>query len=184
MGSSSEHDTSSPARQPPEFLAVGRVVKPHGVRGGLKVVVLSDLIQSLRESTMVFHGADKLPARIREIRPHQSGFLLFLEGFSNRSEAELLRDQKLYLRYDDVDALTEDTYYHWQIIGLEVYTHEGEELGSVVNVLETGANDVYVIHDESGDELLLPAITSVILEVDLENSMMIVNLLPGMRSGS
>jgi 16S rRNA processing protein RimM len=181
MGSYKEHNTGNPARQPPEFLAVGRIVKPHGVHGGLKVVVLSDLIETLTETTTVFLGQDKIPARIREIRPHQNGFLMFLEDLDSRNEAEKMRGEIIYTRYDDVDALPEDTYFYWQIIDLEVYTHEGERLGSVVNVLETGANDVYVIREESGGELLLPAIPSVILEVDLDDSRMIVNLLPGLR---
>jgi 16S rRNA processing protein RimM len=182
MGSYSEHKSDNPARQPPEFLAVGRIVKPHGIHGGLKLVVLSDLIRSLSASMVVFLGQEKIPAKIIEIRPHQNGFLMFLEDYGSRNMAEQLRGQNIYLRYDDVGELPEDTYFHWQIIDLEVYTHEGERLGTVVNVLETGANDVYVIREEAGDELLLPAIASVILEVDLDNSRMIVNLLPGLRS--
>jgi 16S rRNA processing protein RimM len=182
MGSAGFKGETSGARQPPRFLAVGRVVRPHGVRGALRVVALSDLIHSLTPSTKVYLGPDHESAIVRDFRSHGKDFLLFLERCEDRSSAEHWRDKVVHIRFEEAQALPEGIFYHWQILGLQVITQQGEILGEVTKILETGANDVYVVRDESGVELLLPAIESVILDVDLDKSCMTVNLLPGLRS--
>jgi 16S rRNA processing protein RimM len=179
----SDHQAKKPdARQPPEHLAVGRIVRPHGVRGELRILALSDLFEGIEPSTTIYLGQGKIPAVVSSIRPHKEGYLLTLEGCEDRDTAEQWRGDTVYLAFTDAAALPEDTYFHWQILDLEVKTEEGEILGKVVDIIETGANDVYVVADESGSELLLPAIASVILRVDLEQSRMVVNLLPGLRT--
>jgi 16S rRNA processing protein RimM len=77
--------------------------------------------------------------------------------------------------------LPEHTYYRWQILGLQVWSDEQQNLGQIVEILETGANDVYLVRSESGEELLLPAIEPVVLQVDLVGKRMRVHLLPGLR---
>ncbi len=172
---------SSDARQPPEFLAVGRVVRPHGIRGALLVEAFSELIHDLQADHQVFLGEEHKVVNVREFRSHKRGYLLSVEGCEDRDTAELWRDHRIYLRFEKTDALPEGTYFHFQILGLTVETEDAECLGTITNILQTGANDVYVVQDEAGNELLLPAIESVIREVDLENSRIIVTLLPGLR---
>lgn len=168
-------------RLPPEHLAVGRIVRPHGVRGVLVVKAFSELIQILAPSTTIYLGSEKTPAIVGMFQPHQDRFLLTLEGCNDRQAAECWRGIVIYIRFEDARPLSEDVYYHWQILDLQVFTEEGEFLGKVAQILETGANDVYVVKDEDGVELLIPAIESVILEVDLDLSRMVVNMLPGLR---
>jgi 16S rRNA processing protein RimM len=166
----------------PEDLVVGRIVRPHGVRGMLLVEPFTEVIRSLKSSQTLFLGSDKVPAVVREFRPHRARFLLGIEGCEDRDSAEQWRGTDIFLRFDDVEPLPEGIYYHWQILGLEVITDEGEVLGNVVQILETGANDVYVVRDESGEEVLLPAIESVVLHIHLQEGRMTVRLIPGLRA--
>jgi len=100
--------------------------------------------------------------------------LLQIEGISTRNDAEALRGTVVRIDRSQAAPLDEDEYYHFEILGLRVVDEEGHDLGTVVEILETGANDVYVVQRPDGSELLLPAIRSVILEVDLEHQRMVV----------
>ena len=102
-----------------------------------------------------------------------------MEGLSDRDEAELLRDQYVMVALDDAVPLEEDEFYLYQIIGLPVYTEDDEHLGEVVDVIETGANDVYVVRGPRG-EILLPAIEECILDVDIEGKRVTVRLMEGL----
>lgn len=104
--------------------------------------------------------------------------LITLDGYEDRDKAEALRGELVLVRLEDAVPLRHGEYYHHQIIGLSVVTDEGEELGSVAEIIKTGANDVYVVRGQGG-EVLLPAIQSVIRKI--EPSRMIVHLLPGLR---
>lgn len=140
----------------------------------------SDLIASLSPGDQVFIGPESAPHEIENLRPHRRRYLLSLKGCRTRNEAEAFRALEVKLRFDEVEALPEGTYYHWQILGLEVLTEEGRTLGEIQQIIETGANDVYVVRDQEGREFLLPAIESVIREVDLRAGRVTVHLLPGL----
>ena len=172
------------ARQPPEYLAVGHIVRPHGLRGLMVFQPFSDLVRNLVPSNTVYIGSERIPAIIRDFQPHKARFLLSIEGCEDFNTAERWRGETVHIRFDDAGPLTEGVYYHWQILDLQVITKGGESLGKVVQILETGANDVYVVRGQDGVELLLPAIEEVILEVDLESSRMVVKLIPGLRPDS
>jgi 16S rRNA processing protein RimM len=178
----SSREESESARQPPQHLVVGRVVRPHGVRGALVVEPVSQVIESLQPNSIVLLGEHGREYKIENIRPHRNRFLMSVAGISDRNQAEAYRDIEVSISYEDSEPLDEDEYYYWQIIGLHVETEQGQGLGEVVNIIETGANDVYIVQSESGEELLLPAIADVILEVDLEMERMVVRLLPGLQT--
>lgn len=161
-------------------LAVGRVLRPHGVRGDLVVEATSELFRSLAPSSHVYVGDSEQASVILQLRPHRNWHLLRLEGCTDRTEAERFRNLDLNIALTDAEALPEGTYFHWQIIGLSVIDEDGEQLGEVEEIIETGANDVYVVRDRAGREILLPAIEEVVLEVDHEGGQMKVRLLPGM----
>jgi 16S rRNA processing protein RimM len=167
---------------PPEDLVVGRIIRPHGIRGMLLVEPFTEVIRSLKPASEILLGSDKVPVVVREFRPHRARFLLVIDGCEDRDAAERWRGDDIFVRFDDVDPLPDGVYYHWQILGLEVATEGGEVLGTVERILETGANDVYVVRSDSGEELLLPAIESVILEVDLQEARITVHLIPGLRA--
>lgn len=184
MGSSDSSGRKPDARQPPEYLVVGRILRPHGLRGLMVFQPFSDLVQNLVPANTVYIGSERIPVIIRDFQPHKARFLLSVEGCEDCNTAERWRGEVVHIRFEEAGPLTADVYYHWQILDLQVVTSEGKSLGKVVQILETGANDVYVVRDQNGAELLLPAIEEVILEVDLELSRMVVKLLPGLRPDS
>lgn len=164
-----------------EHVTVGRVIRPHGIRGALLVEAFSEVIHALRPQSVVYLGPEKRRAVVVAFRPHRKRFLLRLEGYEDRTSAEALRGLDIHLAFEDAPPLPEGVYYYWQILDCEVLTEEGEVLGRVAEIIETGANDVYLVRSERGEELLLPAIEQVIRQVDLERRRLIVRLLPGLR---
>ena len=161
-----------------ETLIIGRVVRPHGVRGELVVEPYSELLDSLAaESSVEIADASHTVAGIRR---HKGRALLKLSGVEDRDEAERFRGQELAIEVDLSEPLPEGTYYRWQILGLEVVDESGKSLGSITEIIETGANDVYVVSEDAG-QLLLPAIEDVILEVDLDLGRMRVSLPAGLE---
>lgn len=181
MSSVESRDKSGPARQSPKVLAVGRIIRPHGVRGALLVDPISEQLLGLKPGVTVRVGEDRTPVIFRELRRHGGRWLLWLDGVNTREQAEALRGKDLALELEDIPPLPEGTFYHWQILGMQVVSDQGAPLGTVVEILETGANDVYIVRDEAGGELLLPAIESVILDVDLDQRALKVHLIPGLR---
>ncbi len=107
--------------------------------------------------------------------------IVLFGGVADRDEAEALRDEFVYIGMEDAVPLEEGEYYLFQIEGISVVTEDGSSLGTLTGLIETGANDVYVITEEDGSELLLPAIPEVILQVDIENQVMTVRLMEGLR---
>lgn len=165
----SEADRIDPGNpSAPQSLAVGRVLRPHGIRGDLLVEASNDFLQSLQPESELILGEQGATYSVVSIRPHQGRFLLKLRGCADRDQAEQFRGLEILIPADRIGPLPPGVYYHWQIIGLEVVELEGRSLGAVSEILETGGNDVYVVRSASGAELLLPAISSVILEIDLE----------------
>jgi 16S rRNA processing protein RimM len=161
-------------------LAVGRLRRPHGVRGEILMEVLTDFPERLRRGKQVFIGEEHVPHKISARRQHNDGLLLSFEGLTDRDLVGQLRNQDVYVQAAGLPELPEGEYYHHQLIGLSVVTDTGTLLGTLVEVIETGANDVYAVRDPSGREFLLPAIPPVILDVDLDAATMRVHLLDGL----
>ena len=160
-----------PARRVPRYLVVGKVVAPWGTRGELKVAILTDFPDRFRELKRVYLGDE--PWMLEGHRRHGRWIILKLEGCADRNSAEKLRGELVQIPLEEAVPLSEDEYYIYQIVGLEVWTSEGEHLGRVSEVLFTGANEVYVVEGERG-EILVPAIEDVVKEVDLEGGRLIV----------
>jgi 16S rRNA processing protein RimM len=172
----------SPAE--PRFLVVGRIVRPHGVRGELRVEVLTELPERLTWLEQVYLARDPDEpnperATVEKVRLHKEQALLQLAGVVTREGAEALRSMLLLIPLEDALPLEEDEYYFYQLEGLEVYTDEGELLGVLQEVLETGANEVFVVAGARG-ELLLPNTLEVVQEIDLEAGRITVHILPGL----
>lgn len=165
-----------------EFLAVGRVVRPHGVRGELALEVLTEFPAHLAEAEVVYVGEAAVPHTLRRVRAPRNGQIVIqLADCLDRNAAEAYRGQLVQIKTEQAAPLPPGRYYHHQIVGLDVQTDAGEALGQVTEILETGANDVYVVTGVDGQELLLPALRSVILQIDLEARRMTVHLLEGLR---
>jgi len=168
----------------PCYLAVGRISRPHGVRGELRVEILTDYPERLRLHACFYLACPDSPNAVRrypveKLRRHKGVLLLKLAGCDDRNAAEELRGQLVQIPLEEAVPLEEEEYYHFQLTGVRVETESGEWLGQVVEVLETGANDVYVVRGPLG-EVLLPAVDDVVLELDLESRRLVVHLLPGM----
>lgn len=166
----------------PPFLVVGQVVRPHGVRGDLLVLPSSETFRSIRPEGELYLGGDAAPRVVDSLRPHQGRYIVHLQGCDDRSAAEGFRGLEVRIALEGTQPLPEGTYYRWQILELQVEDQAGVLLGTVSEIIETGANDVYVIRRTDRRDLLLPAIESVILKVDLEGRRLIVSVPEGLDS--
>ncbi len=165
----------------PDHLAVGRIVRPHGIRGELIVEPYSETIRSIEAGSVVFIKSLQNPYTILALRKHRNRLILRIEGSEDRDTAEGFRGSELLIPTPVAEPLPEGVYYRWQILGLAVKEQSGRHLGTVAEILETGANDVYIVRGEGTQELLLPAIKDVILEVDLEGGQLLVRLPDGLE---
>ncbi len=164
----------------PSYLAVGRVLRPHGVRGELKVGILTTHPEHLSDVEILFIGPEQRPYRILGIRPHQNAMLIKLEGVTGREEAEAFRGALVYVSLRDAVPLETDEYYEHQIVGVEVETDTGEWLGEVVETLTLpGANEVLIVHGPRG-EILIPVTEEVVIGFDLEEGRILIHPLPGL----
>jgi 16S rRNA processing protein RimM len=164
----------------PEFLVVGKLGKPHGIQGEIVMDILTDFPERLEPGVVVWVGFQYNELRITKKRNHSRGMLLSFEGYQKREEVAELRNQLVYVRTADLPQLEEGEYYQHQMLGMQVIDEAGDILGTIVSIHETGANDVYIVKEKSGEELLIPAIESVILNIDLEHHQLHIRLLPGL----
>jgi 16S rRNA processing protein RimM len=180
MPGHAEIPAGSPAAGEPAFLAVGKVRRPHGVVGNVLVEVYTDFPERLRPKTVVYAGKNHLPLTISRQRSHAEGVLLAFDGFTTPEQVGRFRNQILYVKSAHIEELPEGEFYFHELIGLSVLDENGELLGKVTEIMQTGANDVYIVTNDLGQELLLPAIPEVILEVDMISKSIKVHLLPGL----
>ncbi len=172
-------------RPDPAHLIVGEIVAAHGIRGEVKVLLETSFPERFKRLKSVLVGPPDGSAYrsvgLEGSRLHKGSALLKLAGVDDRNAAEMLRGQVVAIPSSQAMPLGEDEYYVHQIEGLAVYTEDGERLGTVDHVIFTGANEVYAVQTESGEELLIPAIADVIQSVDLDNERITVRLLEGLR---
>ena len=150
----------------------------------MKVYPLTDFperYQALEEIFLITSSKPK-SLLIEKVRFHKGCIIMKLKGYNSISEAERLKGFEIGIPEEQLWPLSGGEYYYFQLIGVRVETESGEWLGQVVEVLATGANDVYVVRGPWG-EVLLPAVDDVVLELDLELKRMVVHLLPGMLAG-
>lgn len=165
----------------PRFLAVGQITRAHGLHGEVSVVVMTDFVERFDTMETIYVG-DETSATLYTVvstRWNKDRALVRFANISDRTAAQSLRGLYLQIPLEEAMPLEADAYYQYQLIGLSVITDDGNRLGSVTDVLETGANDVYVVSGPQGD-ILLPATKEVILSIDLEAQEMVIHLLEGL----
>jgi len=172
--------TGSPTPGEPAFLAVGKVRRPHGVAGDVLVEVFTDFPERLQTKAVVYAGETHIPLTIRRQRSHNDGILLAFDGYITPEQVGRFRNQILYIVLADAVELPEGEFYYHELLGLSVLNETGESLGKVTEIMQTGANDVYVVTNDAGNEIVLPAIAEVILDVNLDSKIIKVHLLPGL----
>ena len=142
--------------------------------------VQTDFPERLQPDVTVYVGEQHQPYKIHSRREHTKGLLLHFVEHDSREGIGALTNKDVFVRADDRPPLAEGEYYQHQLIGLQVMTEEGKNLGRLAEILETGANDVYIVRGVTGKDLLLPAIDEVILEINLDGGEMRVHLLEGL----
>ena len=173
-------ETGSPPIGEPEYLVVGFLRRPHGVKGEMLMDVHTDFPERIKTGMTIFVGDEYQPVVLASRRPHAKGLLIRFRGIKTPEDAGLYRNTWVYVPTADRPELPEGEYYHHQLIGLSVVTDDDRELGILAGIVETGANDVYVVRDADGKETLLPVIPSVILDINLVDRQMRVHLLDGL----
>jgi len=167
------------SKEGPHFLVIGEVLRPQGLKGEVRVRVLTDFPEHFRVLKRVYLGQAVTPVLVEGVRFHQGCALLKFAGYDDRTSVEGLRGALVQIPIEEAIPLAEDEYYLYQIVGLAAWTVQGEYLGRVREVLVTGSNDVYIVRGPKG-EILLPAIEEVIREVELEAGRLTVTLLEGL----
>ncbi len=158
------------------YLAIGQVLKPQGVRGEVKVKPMTDDPQRFFALKQVFlrAGESYVQRAMRCTRVHDGFAYLQFEGVGDREAAEALREQYLYVDRAHAVTLPEDTEFICDLIGCEAFDTQGQRIGVLTDVLQPGANDVYVLDTPRG-ELLLPALRKVVLSVDVQTKRMVID---------
>lgn len=162
-----QESTGSSEQGEPVFIALGFLRRSHGVLGEIVMDVLTDFPERLKAGRVVYVGDAHVEYRLGSVRPAGKHYLVRLRGIDTPEAAAQVRNQYMFTREEDLEELPEGSYYVHQVIGLAVVDEQGQPLGELIEVLHTGANDVYVVRNAEGKELLLPAIDEVILDVDL-----------------
>lgn len=175
----SQNSSGSPSGEP-VYLAIGFLRRPHGVTGEIIMDLHTDFPDRIKTGRKVYVGEKYDSVTIDGVRQHGNGLLVRIKGFDTPETVGRFRNQWVYVQSKDVPPLPEGQHYKYELIDLEVMDDEGNKLGVLVEIIETGANDVYIIRNETGKEILLPAIPPVILNVDMEARLMKVHLLDGL----
>jgi 16S rRNA processing protein RimM len=177
------HSFGSAMGRQDEWIEVGSVVRPHGVKGETSAEFALDLRAIIVEKT-VLRAADAagrvLALEVERARDHKGRKIIKFRGVDSVEQAEALRGHSLWMTRAQIGPLDEDRWFVQDLLGVSVITEDGEELGTLSEVMHMPANDVYVVRGEGG-EILLPVIDNVVLRVDLEAGTMVVRLMEGMR---
>ncbi len=162
-----------------DYITIGKVVAPFGVHGEVKVIILTEFPERLSKGntvTLRYPDGKFVETAINASRPNKGGLLIGFEGPKNRWEAAELRDAEIVIERGDVKKLPKDQFYLFELVGLHVVTDDGRELGVVEDVLQGGANDVYV----TSEEICIPAIKQVVKSIDVEAGKILIHPIPGL----
>lgn len=165
-----------------KYLEIGQIVNTFGIKGQVKIVPFTDDITRFDELKEIYvEKKNELKLfQIEQVNYKKNMVILKLKGIETVEEAEKLRNCYLKIDRKDAKKLPKDTYFIVDLLGLDVYTDEGKLLGKVDDIYNAGSSDIYVVKDELGKQILLPAIKDVLKEVDLGNQKIIVHLIKGL----
>jgi 16S rRNA processing protein RimM len=159
----------------PAFLVLGKLRRAHGVLGEIAMEVYTRMLELLEPEREVYVGETYQPYVIERTRWKQDLLLLKFFQIDDRTAVSSLTNALIYVRADQLPSLEEDEVYLHELLGLDVYETSGHYLGVLTEILETGANDVYLVRNVAGEEVLIAAVEDRILEIDLDHGKMIVS---------
>ena len=165
-----------------DYLELGQIVNTFGIKGMVKIKPFTDDVEQFEQLQTIYikKKNSKKEYEIEEVKYHKNMILLKLKGIENPEQAETLRESYVLISREKAKKLEEGTYYIVDMIGLEVITEEGEKLGILEDIFNTGSNDIYVVKNDLGKQILLPAIEEVIKKIDIENRKITVHLIKGL----
>ena len=165
-----------------ELLQVGVITSTHGVRGEVKVFPTTDDPERFKtlKHVLLDTGREKKPLEIQGVKFFKQFVILKFKGIDNINDIEMYKGRDLWVPREEAQELDEDEYYIGDLIGMEVVLEDNTHFGTLKDVMETGANDVYVVELPDHQEVLFPAIKECILDVDLEENVMTVHLMKGL----
>lgn len=165
-----------------EILQVGIISSTHGVRGEVKVYPTTDDVRRFKKLKEVIldTGKEQITLEIEAVKFFKQMVILKFKGFDNINDVEKYRQKSLYVTRANAVRLSRDEYFIADLMGLRVLNEEDEQIGTLRDVMETGANDVYIIDMTDGRELLLPAIKQCVLQVDVEAGFVKVHVMDGL----
>jgi len=162
-----------------EFITVGRILAPWGVKGKLKVKIETDFPQRFTPGAKVYINRE--PMSIDGVEWHSGELVVKLNTIDCREDAQKLRNKTVEIHRSQAHSLPEGQYYYFQLIGLEVWTTQGEFLGNITEILATESNDNYVVRGTKG-EILIPAIEDVVKSIDLDKGCLFIEPIAGLLS--
>ncbi len=165
-----------------DFLKVGVISSTHGIRGEVKVFPTTDDKERFLDldSVILDTGRERIVLKIEGVKFFKQFAILKFQGIDNINDIEKYKGRSLWISREQAVPLEEDEYYIADLIGMEVFLEDGSYFGQMKDVIETGANDVYVVESTQGQEVLLPAIRECILEVDVAKNRMTIHLMKGL----
>lgn len=165
-----------------DFIIIGKVIKPQGNKGELKVSPLTDFpgrFKKLDSVEVITKGINTGTRRIEDVWYHKKHIVIKLKDCDTISQAEELRDSFIAITEDKLIKLPSDSYYWFKLLSLEVFTEKGDFLGIIEDIYQTPANDAFVVRNK-GNEILIPALKQVVIDIDLERKKMVVRLPEGL----
>lgn len=162
---------------------IGKIVNTHGIRGEVKVLRISDFEERFSVGETVYavkESEEETELVIGSHRIHKGFDLLIFEGYDNINDVEQLKGTQLKIMEDQLTELDEGEFYYHEIIGCEVFTNNEEHLGIIKEILSPGANDVWVVKQAQGNDLLIPYIEDVVKEVDIEAQWVLIEPMEGL----
>ncbi|SDZ02361.1 16S rRNA processing protein RimM [Proteiniborus ethanoligenes] len=168
-----------------KHIRIGKIVNTHGINGDVKVLPLTDDSKRFEKLDSIFIEDNKVSVQIERVWYSKGFVMLKFKGYDNINDVLKYKDKYIVIDEKNAVELPEDSYFIFQIIGIKVYCSDGRELGEIIEVLQPGGNDVYVVQDidkKTGDkkEYLIPAIKDVVKKIDIDNKEMIIEPIKGL----
>ncbi len=153
----------------PEFICIGKIHRAHGIKGDVVMDPMTDFPERIRRGKIVYLGDGHLPLTVARVRQKPPLLLVGFKEIEDETQASEFRNTFVYVKASDLPKLPEGEYYFHQLIGLDAVNLNDERVGTLSEILETGANDVYVIRKDDGSEELVPDVPQYIRRIDIKN---------------